>query len=203
MSGLFYVDQDALKQELAVNWGWIVALGSLNLVGGILALCAPIAATVAILGILSFGMIFFGSINMCGVCYLEKMYKVLAFVTGLVIALLGVLMASNVAISLAVLTIIVAITYMVEGVACIALALMNRHMYGWLSVLISGICAILLSIIIISAFPTSSEYTLGILLGVNWINYGIQRIFLGLYGRSTAKEALAASSSGGEYVNAP
>jgi len=202
LSRYVYADPAAFKQQLAVNWGWIMAAGALNLVGGIMALCSPIAATVTILGLLAFGMIFLGITNMFGVFYFEQCYRVPAFVGGLFIALLGILMAANVFLSLSVLTILVAITYMLEGIARSAIALLNRDMYGRMSVLISGISAILLSLIIISAFPVSSEYTLGILLGVNWITYGVQRIFLGMYGRATSNQALA-TSSGGDYMNAP
>jgi uncharacterized membrane protein HdeD (DUF308 family) len=204
--GLLYVDPVALKQQLAANWGFLIAVGALNLAGGILALIAPISATVAILSILTMFMIFFGCVNMCGICYLEQPYRVPAFIGGFFIALLGVLMASNVVQSLMVLTILVAITYMLEGLARSTLALLNRDMPGWGATLISGICAILLSIIIIGAFPTSSEYTLGILLGVNWVTYGIQRITLGMMGRATSNEALAnapAANTDGDYVNAP
>lgn len=204
--GLLYVDPVALQQQLAVNWGFLLAVGALNLVGGILALCAPISATVTILGILTIFMIFFGCVNMCGVCYLEQCYRVPAFVGGFFIALLGVLMASNVVQSLVVLTILVAITYMLEGLARSTLALLNRDMPGWGATLISGICAILLSIIIITAMPTSAAYTLGILLGVNWVTYGIQRIALGMIGRATSNEALTnapAATTGGDYATAP
>lgn len=93
---------------------------------------------------------------------------------------------------------------MLEGLARAILAFLNRDMPGWISVLISGICAILLSIIIITAMPTSAEYTLGILLGTNWVTFGIQRIMLGMVGRSTASEALATTNAPtGEYANAP
>jgi uncharacterized membrane protein HdeD (DUF308 family) len=72
------------------------------------------------------------------------------------------------------------------------LALSNKDMSGWVSYLVSGICSILFSIIVWSAFPASSVYTLGILLGVNWVTYGCLRIVLGLAGRSTAKSLMAA-----------
>jgi uncharacterized membrane protein HdeD (DUF308 family) len=70
--------------------------------------------------------------------------------------------------------------------------------------LVSGIFAIVLSLILILALPRDSEYTVGILLGVNWVIHGAQRIALGLKGRATANAALAAANSGeGGYENAP
>jgi uncharacterized membrane protein HdeD (DUF308 family) len=198
------VDPAALEMQLARSWGWMMAAGAINLVGGIMALCAPITATLAFLGLLTFGMILMGSINMCGVCYLEECYRVPAFLGGFFIALLGVLMASNVVESLMVITILVAVSYMLEGVIRSILAFKNRDMPGWTSVLVSGISAILLSFIILAAFPMSSEYTLGILLGVNWVTWGVQRIVLGMVGRAKANQALESAGTGGaEYVGAP
>lgn len=172
-----------------------MAVGVLNLVGGILALFCPILATVTILNLLTFGMIFLGTVNMFGFCYLEECYRIPAFISGFMLALLGVLMASNVILSLALLTLLVAIIYMLEGLVRSAIALKNRDMPGFMSVLISGISAIILSLIILAGFPASSEYTLGILLGCNWVIWGIQRISLGNMGRKTANAALANSST--------
>ena len=202
--GFLAVDEASFTQEIAGNYGLIMAVGALNLIGGVMALMSPIAATVTILGLLTFCMILLGGLNMCGAfLYYEKIYRIPAFVSGFVLSLLGILMASNVIVSLSIMTLIVAINYMVEGCARSAIALKNKSMPGYLAVLVSGISAILLSIIILAAFPTSSEYTLGILLGCNWVTWGLQRITLGFMGRSTANAALANFSASGGYVNAP
>ena len=49
-----------------------------------------------------------------------------------------------------------------------------------------------LSIVIISAFPTSSLYTLGILVGVNLVIIGMGRIAVATVGRSTAQDYIVA-----------
>ena len=194
-------------KELARNWGWVMAIGWINLVGGVMALCSPFTATVAILGLLVIEMILLGSLNMCGVFFLEKSYKAPAFIVGLVLAVLGFLMATNAMRSITLLTILVAVTFMVEGIYRSTLGLWNRDLPGWKSVLGSGLFEILLSAVIIALFSAASQYTLGILLGINWVIYGVQRIALGLLGRDTANKALDKSmeteAEGGDYVDAP
>lgn len=71
--GLLYVDSAAMTQQLAANWGFLIAVGSLNLFAGILALCLPVAATVTILGVLTVFMIFIGTMSMFGLCYLVRL----------------------------------------------------------------------------------------------------------------------------------
>jgi uncharacterized membrane protein HdeD (DUF308 family) len=147
-------------------------------------------------------MIVIGFINLCGVCYVENPCRLASFLGGSFMLLLGILMATHVVESLLVLTSLVAALFMAEGIFRSTLALKNREIPGWGLSLASGICAILFSILVISAFPASSAYTLGILLGVNWLTFGSQRIALGLMGRATAKAALQAPG-GGDYIGAP
>lgn len=93
-----------------------------------------------------------------------------------------------------VLTGIVAVMYMIAGIFQCAIALGNSGMPNQCSYLFSGICSILFSVIVWSAFPASSVYTLGIILGVNWITSGIFRMFLGFQGRSAAKTLMGTGS---------
>jgi uncharacterized membrane protein HdeD (DUF308 family) len=190
--GAAEVDVHMLEYELSKNWGFILAAGIINVIGGIIALSSPITATVVAMAFLTGAMILMGFINLVGVCYVENCYRLASLLGGSVMLLLGVLMATHAVESILVLTSLVAALFMVEGLFRSILALKNRDMPGWGFGLASGICAIFFSILIICAFPRSSETTLGILLGVNWLTYGAQRVALGMMGRATANGALQA-----------
>jgi hypothetical protein len=90
--------------------------------------------------------------------------------------------------------------FMIEGFFRCRLAKRNRDMTGWRSTFGSGVCAILFSLLVLLAFPSSSAYTLGILLGVNLVMFGTLRIALGLMGREIANNNQIES---GVYVAAP
>lgn len=184
--------------------GFLLAAGAVNLVGGIMALCCPTIASDVVLGLLTFGMILIGVLNLLEV-FSVKYFRGPALISGFTLVVLGIVMAANPAMSLTVMTIIVAVLYMCGGIFHVVLAQKNKEMVGYMPTLVSGGFAIVLSLIIILAMPRDSEYTLGILLGVNWVTYGAQRIALGMYGRATANAALAAAnnSSEGGYENAP
>ena len=168
-----------------------------------MALFCPTIASNVVLGLLTLGMIVIGIITMLEV-FTVKYFRGPALIGGFTLVVLGFLMATNAFQSLVVLTILVAVLYMCAGIFRVVLARKNPGMKSYMPLLVSGICAIILSLIILLALPRDSAYTLGILLGINWVTYGVQRIVLGLYGRATANAALAAANSGeGGYENAP
>jgi len=189
------VDEAALDTELAVNWGWILTGGILSLIGGIFALISPVSATVVVVTFIACAMIVIGGFSMLGVCFIEQCYRVPSFLSGAVLLALGICMSTHIVTSMVVLTGIVAVLYMIMGIFQCSLAFANPDMPGKCSYLTSGICAILFSVIVWSAFPASSVYTLGIILGVNWVTNGLLRITLGFAGRSTAKSLMSAGGS--------
>ena len=159
-----------------------------------MALFCPTVASNVVLGLFTFGMIVIGIITMLEV-FTVKYFRGPAIIGGFTLLVLGFLMATNAAQSLVVMTIAVAVLYMCAGIFRIVLARRNAEMKGYMPLLVSGICAIVFSLIIILAMPRDSEYTLGILLGINWVTYGAQRIVLGLYGRATANAATITAAS--------
>lgn len=189
------VDEAAFNTQLASEWGWILAGGILSLVGGIFALMSPITATVVVVTFLSCSLIVIGAFSMLSVFFVEQCFRCASFVSGAVLLALGICMSTHLVTSMVVLTGIVAVLYMVMGIFQCSVALGNPEMPNKCGYLTSGICAILFSIIVWSAFPASSAYTLGIILGVNWVTHGFLRMTLGLAGRSTAKSLMNAPGS--------
>lgn len=188
--GAAEIDVAALEYEISTNWGFIFAIGVVNVLGGIFALLSPTATTMVAMTFLTSSMILMGIINIFGVCYVESCYRLKSLLGGTCMLLLGILMATHVIQSMLVLSSLVAALFMVEGLFRFILAIKNRDMPGWSLGLASGICAIVFSITVIAALPGSAASTLGILLGVNWLTYGFHRIALGMRGRATANEAL-------------
>lgn len=187
------IDAAAFDVALAKEWGYIMTAGVIQLVLGVFALFSPSAATEIILAFVSAGLIVAGLLNMCGVFYVEECYRCASFTSGAIQLVLGVLMVTHIFTSLVVLTSIVAGLFMVEGIFRCILALKNRDLQGWGMYLTTGILTLVLSVIVWYAMPTSSEVTLGVLLGVNWVIYGCLRIVLAMYGRSTAQGLIEAS----------
>jgi uncharacterized membrane protein HdeD (DUF308 family) len=199
MSALLAVDAEELSRELAKNWGLILLVGSINLLCGILALFSPTAATSVAFAFITAALLVGGCFNLLGSCYSQICYQKTAAILGIFQILLGILMATHALESLIVITWWIAVMFMIEGFYRCMLAYKNRDMTGWRSTFFSGVCAILFSLTVILAFPSSSGYTLGILLGVNFVMFGSLRIALGMMGREIANNQIES----GAYMAAP
>ena len=58
-------------------------------------------------------------------------------------------------------------------------ALSARHAQGHLVMVLSGVLSIIIAILILAKWPSSSEYVVGILFGINLIFHGAALLALG------------------------
>jgi hypothetical protein len=61
--------------------------------------------------------------------------------------------------------------------------------------MLTGILALTMSMMILVDMPLSSWYTIGLLLGVNLVNIGVNRILLSCHGRSLAQRAFLSTNT--------
>jgi len=172
--------------EIAQNWRWIFVVGTINVVTGIACLMFPILATQAAEIVLAAAIFVTGCFLMTTVTYTAAGTSHHFFWLGLVQVVLAIIMFFHPLFTLTVLTIFIAIMFMAVGAFQVALTRQNPNMAGRSWTLVSGILAILMSVIITLGMPFSSWYTIGVLLGVNLLNIGLNRIALSCYGRSLA-----------------
>jgi len=172
---------------------FILASGFISLFAGLYALFSPVIATVVTVEFLAVGLIVVGLFSMSGIFWAERCYRCASFVSGTLQFILGIVMTRNIIESMVVLTGLLAFLYIAMGVFQCGLALKTR-LPNWGSYLASGICNILFSIIVLSAFPLSATYTIGIIVGVNWVSTGFFRISLGFQGRAAAKSLMGSSA---------
>lgn len=97
----------------------------------------------------------------------------LSMASGILSALGGLYILANPIKGIYLMTIILAIYFLIDGAASIVMALQSKRSKYWNIVLISGIIAIVLSVLIISGLPYSAIWTLGLLVGINLITYGL------------------------------
>jgi len=96
------------------------------------------------------------------------------------------------------LRLILALFFMGEGVASVMYAIEHRRQgFGrWAWMLLSGVIDIALASIIIFALPGTSEWTMGLLVGVNMIFGGCALMAMGLHARNEVTGSIAISSRG-------
>ena len=161
-------------ERLRASWIWLAILGVISLVGGILALTNPFAASLAAVVLAGWTFLLFG------VLQLVQAFRVTGWPGFLWSLLLGVLTVA-VGISLLInptagalsLTMLVAVLFLVLGAVKIMYAFSLRPVPGWVFAALSGAISILLGIMIIADYPWSAAAVLGILLAVELLSNGI------------------------------
>ena len=189
---LINVNVNVVTVDIAKNWGWILAVGIINMMAGIFALISPTAATGVIVMLSAVTLLFAGGATMTGLCFAEDGMKAHSFILGAAKAILGLLLWFYPFGSLMTITILIAVLFMLNGVFLCSVALSNRGSPTWGWTFINGVSAVVLSIIVISAFPMSSLYTVGILVGVNLVSIGMARIAIAMKGHRAAIEHIEA-----------
>ena len=164
------------QREIKASLGWAFALGILMIVIGILALIEPFTAAVAITVFLGFILLIYGIFHVIYAFVTRKqgaVWFVLQFLLGTLYLIVGDVLLMNPLAGLLTLTVIAGILIFIDGVIQVINAFNIKPIRGWSWVLFSGILGIILGILIWSNWPVSSEWALGILVGVDLIKNGL------------------------------
>jgi uncharacterized membrane protein HdeD (DUF308 family) len=180
---------ESLRRQLAStihdHWKLFLAQGIVMMVLGLLAVAEPNVATVAV-GIFVGWLFFVGGIfralsvwqsrRMPGFPW-SMLTAALAIVLGLILILrplAGVLT----------LTMVLVAFFIVEGVTSIIGAIQHRqHLRSWVWVLFSGIVDLLLAYLIWAGWPSSADWAIGLLVGINMIFLGLSLVMTALAAR--------------------
>lgn len=165
----------------------ILLVGALSLVGGIIALLNPFAATLTVE--LLTGYLFIG----IGVLMLLSIFadeswgsRALSLVLGLALLAIGINLVSNPLQGIMQLTVAIAVLMLFIGVMRIVIAFrMPGTGAKWLLV-ISGCVSLALGLMVLTSFPFSAAVVLGILLAIELISNGVSLIAVGLAVRNQA-----------------
>jgi len=115
--------------------------------------------------------------------------RVFLLVVGVLTTLCGVVMLANPVFTAGVLTILLAIYFIADGVFEILGSLSMRPDQGWGWLLFAGLISLLLGIAIWQQFPLSGLVAIGVLLGIKLIFAGLLMITVGTVTRGLGKAA--------------
>ena len=172
------------------SWVLLMIAGAVALIGGVLALANPMAATITVLVLTAWSFIAVGAIEVIGTFMAEGWKaKLWAALLGIVFILMGASLLKNPLAGVLTLTWLVAILFAVSGVTKIILAFGARQTPYFWTLLLSGAVSVVLAGMIFSNFPYSAATVLGILLAVELISSGVANIALSLRVRDLAGKA--------------
>jgi uncharacterized membrane protein HdeD (DUF308 family) len=172
-------------ETLSSKWGWLLALGILMIVLGVLAIAAPKPATLAVqflLGwILVVGGIAEGIHAFMAQGWRGFLFELLSAILYLVV---GVLLLTNPIGGALALTIVLAVFLIVEGIFKILMAFRVRDHRGWGWLAASGVLSVILGLMIWAEWPYSGLWVIGLLVGIQLVFTGWSLVMLALAARA-------------------
>ncbi len=166
---------------LRAKWGWIVALGVVYLIAGLIALGSVVTATVVSVFVVAVMMIVAGISEVISAFQVKTWGRfVLWMLVGILYVIAGVVTLQNPVLAAVVLTFTLGIALVASGVIRLFLAFSVKSEQSWGWVALSAVITILLGLMILARWPVSSIYILGVFLGVDLVLAGAGWIGLGL-----------------------
>lgn len=164
--------------DLKQHHGMILFEGILFVILGLLAIGLPIASTIGVELFLGFcllaggiaqGYRAFQSRHSEGVIW-NALSAVLYIVLGILFLLYPLIVVIY-------LTAILIAFFVIEGIVKIIYTFQMRHRRSWGWILFSGIIALVMAGIIISGWPQTALWVIGLLVGINMLFFGISLLF--------------------------
>ena len=158
--------------NLRAKWGWIVALGVIYLIAGVLAFGSVFFATVVSVLFVGAMMIVAGVAEIINAFQFKTWGKFLFWLLlGALYVVAGFITFENP---------LLGIALVVSGIVRIFLAFGMNSAAPWGMVAISGLITLVLGAMILAHWPVSSLYVLGIFLSVDLICAGVSWIRMGM-----------------------
>ena len=176
--------------------GWLVVLGILSVILGVLAINAPLMTGVAVTLVVGWYLI------AKGILELFAMFKakglgcgILAFLGGVLSVAAGIVILFCPVTGLKLLTLVLAVYFLLDGVTRIIMAFKARPLVGWAWHLFGGILALVLGLMIWRQWPLSAIWAIGVFAGIHIMLSGWTQVFIGLAARRVTRDGGTAFAS--------
>jgi len=171
--------REAMRDTVKRYSLWYLIQGILLVVAGLLALIYPFIASVAIVYLLAWILIASGvlqGIGLIGARHVPHFW--LQLISAVLAILIGLLLLRAPDSGLLLITVLLIVFFMVEGIAKVIFALTIKPFPNWGWVLGSGVVGIVLALILWAAMPLSAGWVLGLLLGIQLVCEGAALTYL-------------------------
>ena len=169
-------------RALRAKWGWIVALGIIFMIAGVIALGSVVMSTVTSVLIIGIMMVMAGAAEIVTAFRVKDWGRfALWMLLGVLYVAAGIICFYRPFEAAAIITLMLGIALIIGGVVRGFLAWSVREAgkpWGWVA--LSALITLLLGLMIVAKWPYSSAYTLGIFLGIDLIFIGSGWLTIGL-----------------------
>ena len=182
------ISQSTIQKGLSKASKSVMLIGILALVLGIVAVIYPAGfgkISVVVIGV----FLVIGALLRLSFAFLSYTIgsMLLKYLYALLMLIAGVWIIMNPEMGLEALTLVMAIYFIIDGITAIAYSFSLMPIGGGIYLIISGIIGIVLGILIFTKWPESSNYAIGIYLGIKLIFDGLALVLTGGAVRKSAK----------------
>ncbi len=169
------------KELLKAKAGWMLALGIVMSILGLLAALMPHLATLAVEAVVAYLLIIGGIFTLLKAFRgSEEGTKLMEVVMGLLYIAVGVLLIMQPAEGILALTLILAAYFFIDGILRLVIAFRSTVPGGRFWPAVGGICSVGLGVIIVAGYPFDAAWILGLLVGINLFFAGFAMTAMGI-----------------------
>lgn len=169
----------SMPAVVAEHRGWFMFLGVVLIIAGAVAIGFPLFTTVVFKIFLGWLFLIGGVVQVVHAFYTQKWSEFfLDLLIGILYVVVGAWLAFFPFTGIITLTILLAALFVVEGVLEIGMGFRIRPRDGWVWLVISGIIAVAAGVLIFAGLPSTAEWAIGLLVGINLIFSGFSYVFL-------------------------
>jgi uncharacterized membrane protein HdeD (DUF308 family) len=185
------ISADREREVIHDHWVLFLIQGIILAALGLLAIGAPFLATVVIVKLAGWLFLIGGIVGLASLFTGRRVPgSFWSFLSAIVSILAGIYILYRPLAGMLSLTLVLAAFFFAQGITQIFASLSHRRVlksWGW--VLLSGIVDLILGGIIISGWPETSTWVLGILVGVNLFMFGVALIMTAFASRDVTPVA--------------
>lgn len=181
-----------LLEALRQHSGWVIGVGIVLLVIGVLAVASPLVTGIAVTTAVGIYLVV-GGVGQCLLAFRSGAFGrgIFVLLMGLVMLIAGGYMISQPVTALASITLFIAIYFLAAGVLMGIASLQLRPASGWGWMLANGVITLLLGWMLWKQWPLSGAWAVGVLFGIQLISSGSALVAIGSAVRKAAKAVKA------------
>lgn len=173
--------------EVKSRSGWAIFMGLLSVALGVFLILFPVITATLTTIVLGWALIFVGLAQLVLALHSKNVGQFfLRILSGLLYGVVGIMLTAMPVQGVAALTSLLGVLFVAQGVIQTIVALRLRHAEGWGWILFDAVWSLLLGVLILAQWPSSSVWAIGTLVGASVLVSGITRMMVAIGVRGVA-----------------
>lgn len=179
---------ESFTRHVRRRWGWFLALGIIYLIGGIAAIFLPVMSSIAFTIVIAAFLVVGGIVQIVHSFQMNGWQGVIwHLLLGIITVVGGGYALWNPIAGALAITLVIAITFIAQGIVEIVMGFRLRPVDGWGWMIGSGILAVIAGIALTWTFPASGLVTVGTIAGIAMLFMGWSYVYIAMSARRLAK----------------